>query len=1507
MGRTKGAKDNKKRSRRKMTANDKARRNEAKIKKRKQEKKQKTAAFMSSFHGPPPVAETAGDEHPEEELEEPSICYEEVTEANACNGTMDLGEFQSLFDDDYDNDDDGSNASIGPGGSIMKEYLRSIMKRFQLEASPNFKKDHPDDHEWLHEYLKDHGYWIRSECCHFMCKKLGIRCRETAYYRDIRVWFPDLEGGQLCMPACVTCGRNDRVRAHSYPMDHPARRVVAFETHYYIMSRQYLCRGCQADHKERKDKANGEPFEKIQYTMMGSLPEVLRRLPDDMYYKFPAVLTHRAGLDRSLVRSLRPLSDKGLRPEGIASLLLELHALKYTDDVISYELRLERELAFLPEATRPMFSKFDDRNLYNGAVPSGSYLSEVYKSQHEKIRPQLDREMKKVSVDQFSIDASAKAPKKLSQYNGKRMYETLQSGMNEIGQFRVQVLTGSDSHEQLEPALNAMRCTLEEQGKEGPRIVFSDNPARDKAFLMKELPSLRKTQDELDQFAAQLNDNVTPPAAPTDGNDASPPTLNDNDSGTTAIPNSDSASSDELSECIQVIAPQSINNKIESLREQMEAASDGRAVYGFDCEWDTVPTNDGKGRRKVGKVALMQIAYKLDDGVIRAFLLQLPKSGKLPGRLEAFLKDKKSLFVGFNIKNDFDIVGKDFSLPRLSDDVNFTSLGMMARERDVVQRGNHSLEYVVEAVTGFKIDKSEDVRCSKWSNRNLTNRQQRYAALDVIKPLEVYETLLELPDLSQRIDPDDAKPGLLVDIVPPHARNNRLRALRGYAVGDLATRGAIGRIVDDSTVSNPSNIKPQHAKTNSDQRVVEVTTVLAPSLCVPGHTIGKEKTKACLGDFDKGGKSSFRVVLPLTMLRKHEASSQVRTYDQRIVLPIPTHRRITPPAPSKCPVVNDLHDADAEDDFDEDLFNLIDDVDVDGSDPIGEDAGKELRKEHLDTIAEAEVAAEETQKEGNAELLYCDNLDVPPDLIEQVFSCVLGDIFHAMNRAKVPVKHEYKKAYFVALMKAFLLWDENRLNEVIGKLKENGWSDEDVEAALYFRPGFFRQRVERIALPPRELYWRVRAVFVTFGSKQDSKTGQPLFNKAAWAKANNLLKEILLGFYSDPPGFNFYRLQLDSEGKPKVDKYGIQLVHCNRGTNDVENGHKHYHTIFRYTAGIELGDCLLAERRHRHNIRMAETRIPDYPRLGHFNTWQIDKLQILVEKNHGILLYPTWINAADWRDTNESFVTVAIHSEALHEALRARAENISEEVKDGYSGDLRFLCNQLGVPIPFLPVDGEAEYRLFTHLLLHELESFDENKMAFKWMEHVDGEKIFPKLPHQLRKYHKQWERNRRVQDAVKNMKSEIDVLNSLNKEQVPAELEAVPMAEEGSDDDAIVGAVDDIYNTTGSLLSFPRAVLPPPMQFPPVQAFHGNGGRGVYVDLEWIGETVMPEALPPVKRSKGNRGCDKKKRKIRHCHYCKSFLTHLDDAQRLELAGQCTGRNNRSTCERFLENGTRK
>ncbi len=54
---------------------------------------------------------------------------------------------------------------------------------------------------------------------------------------------------------------------------------------------------------------------------------------------------------------------------------------------------------------------------------------------------------------------------------------------------------------------------------------------------------------------------------------------------------------------------------------------------------------------------------------------------------------------------------------------------------------------------------------------------------------------------------------------------------------------------------------------------------------------------------------------------------------------------------------------------------------------------------------------ESQQSEKGKTPLKCDGLDDPPnpETIQDKFSAVLGDVFHAMDRAKVPIKHEAKK------------------------------------------------------------------------------------------------------------------------------------------------------------------------------------------------------------------------------------------------------------------------------------------------------------------------------------------------------------------------------------------------------------------------------------------------------------------------------------------------------------------
>ena len=403
-----------------------------------------------------------------------------------------------------------------------------------------------------------------------------------------------------------------------------------------------------------------------------------------------------------------------------------------------------------------------------------------------------------------------------------------------------------------------------------------------------------------------------------------------------------------------------------------------------------------------------------------------------------------------------------------------------------------------------------------------------------------------------------------------------------------------------------------------------------------------------------------------------------------------------------------------------------------GSDNRQTDLGEELQSdatlnvpvaEGLAAIEESRRISEQAILERKMRLLEHDKLGEVPDWVKIVFSCVLGDHFHAMDRMWVPTHHEHKKGYFYSLMEGFFQWDPDDLERVRDVLIRSGWTDDEFESTLFYKPSFFRRRVKRIALPPHKLYYRVRAVFVAFGDKTDSKTGRPLFNSLAWTKARNLLEEIKRGFYSDPPGFNFYSYEMDEKGDVKTDSYGIPLLRCCRGTNMVECIHRQYNTTMRHRSGIEMGDAQLAERRHRHNIDRAQRIYRDFPKVGHYDMWKIDILQKLVEQNHGKSLMPGWTCVGDYFDTDESFVTVPLHDQELQNKLEMQVRKLKKEKRfpKYLSRDVRFLCRAWGTELPFLPLSKRAEFERFNKLMRDEFQRFDEKSMSLRWMDFVDG------------------------------------------------------------------------------------------------------------------------------------------------------------------------------------------
>jgi len=281
----------------------------------------------------------------------------------------------------------------------------------------------------------------------------------------------------------------------------------------------------------------------------------------------------------------------------------------------------------------------------------------------------------------------------------------------------------------------------------------------------------------------------------------------------------------------------------------------------LDAEWDVIKNAWGYVVGQ-GTIALIQLSFRIaSDGPIHVLLLQVHNKRNLPDRLVELLSGASITFVGRAIRGDIAKIARDFSN---SSHIKVTTLdlGKMARERDVVPSGVVGLEGLVKNVLNEKLSKTPSVRLSRWSVSQLSSEQINDIALDVIKALEVYFKLNEMPDLTARLKLHEATQGRVVDIVPSHG-----------SVHLLATRAANAYIETRCEEwMAPHNCRPAKLSVTSGRCLVTITDVLAPKLVVPKlkSSSGERMT---LGDF---GVPPFQVVIPIGMMKPHIDSDSIR-------------------------------------------------------------------------------------------------------------------------------------------------------------------------------------------------------------------------------------------------------------------------------------------------------------------------------------------------------------------------------------------------------------------------------------------------------------------------------------------------------------------------------------------------------------------------------------------------------------------------------------------------------
>ncbi len=116
----------------------------------------------------------------------------------------------------------------------------------------------------------------------------------------------------------------------------------------------------------------------------------------------------------------------------------------------------------------------------------------------------MAKEVKKRPVKFIFWDASYKAPKRMCQHNGEQIFKALVTGMNELGEVRIQFFVHTDSHDQMMCVLEAFKATNKTLGIEDPKYFVTDNPTADAAFVTSVFGSLQKQQQKLDDQCTDI-------------------------------------------------------------------------------------------------------------------------------------------------------------------------------------------------------------------------------------------------------------------------------------------------------------------------------------------------------------------------------------------------------------------------------------------------------------------------------------------------------------------------------------------------------------------------------------------------------------------------------------------------------------------------------------------------------------------------------------------------------------------------------------------------------------------------------------------------------------------------------------------------------------------------------------------------------------------------------------------------------------------------------------------
>ncbi|KAF8328650.1 hypothetical protein F5887DRAFT_897466 [Amanita rubescens] len=753
----------------------------------------------------------------------------------------------------------------------------------------------------------------------------------------------------------------------------------------------------------------------------------------------------------------------------------------------------------------------------------------------------------------------------------------------------------------------------------------------------------------------------------------------------------------------------------------------------MDMEWSVNRTEGIQGR-----IALVTIAFSHCIYLIRLSKFVSSGSGYLcpPPALLVLLRSPRIRKFGVHVKHDMTRLFNDCGFS--SNDVPFTGaveLGTLTQQRHLTSRANVSLSDLTSTVLHRYLPKDESIRVSTaWDDEILSDAQVRYAILDVYASWALRDALIALPAHEP--------------VSPMTAAGTPVKLLSR----DRSTTVAVGFI------STGRGIEFNGVNITKTRVLVDITSILQPA-----YLICPELSKSHLEVPITTLATSFPFAL-LCHVKDLEVTSissmQLHENIQKSPLPPHPYRSNYDPYSDPSATANS-ESCDSPSAFVDSPDHPDQDLDLSAStsyDAEGEQSIEECIPDPAAALLAENLTAQSIGSSESLLTLYEDT---------EIRSRVLGDIWHLMNQFKIPLSHGLRRPFARALRDALFVPDPVDKAAIEAVLQERNVTWDQM---VLWKPEWVWKRVKRFVPCAGVLYPRVAQVFRSFGPLKDANTNQPLFNRASFRTAQNILHNVRLGYYSDPVGIKLYTFVRD-------DKNGLPVYRCIQGTNSIEGG-IHMNIVKRF------GSYNVSPR-----FAVGTKNRTGKPYQGSFDIWQRNQIAKLIDSTRCVFMEPNepsaigWLNGNDYKQSQETFgilplprasqVTLGMHQ---HSDQFVAGEKIKHAD----------LAKQQQTQIAILPVHTPAERALFRLLMSMSNGPFSATgtnrqlnwvAMASRWAEHCDGKTIFYKLPEHIKSYYKTWKDIRNEKNSIEQHRAAYDLICKLIKPNL-ALVPRVPVAD---------------------------------------------------------------------------------------------------------------------------------